>query len=104
MSHDEARSEVSRQFREKWGRTRLRGRNRFVLMTGVATWSGLMAFGFVLGQYFSGKFDFAVAAGTIVFFAAGGYIVGSALWKRNEKEFLGAELTARSRQGTDPSK
>jgi hypothetical protein len=102
MSHDEVRSEVMRQFREKWARTRLRGRNRFVLVTGVITWGGLMAFGLILGQYFSGKFDFLVAAGTIIFFGVGGYIVGSAAWKQHEKEFLGTEMTAKLDENTPP--
>ncbi len=85
MSTDDVRAEVVGQFRQKWSRTRLKGRRRFAAIYGGVIWGGLSALGTVLGQIFKWGFDIRIGTATIVFFAVGGYLVGLRIWDANEK-------------------
>ena len=78
--------------REKWEKTRAKGRAHFIWVRGVLAWGGLTAIfwsafmGFVIGD--AAPLSFLVVA--IAIFPIGGYFWGIWVWEIGERKYLEA--------------
>jgi hypothetical protein len=84
ITYEQAKAEAIRQSHQQWGRTRLRGRRRYVWSRGVLRWGGLMTLGLCLGGLVAHRFQLLAVLAAGIICAVGGYFIGVNKWNNNE--------------------